>query len=61
METFKLTIIRLVLGFIPGIGGLFWIAIMFDVLPVKYWNWGSVTLSIIHMAYLILFLDNFNK
>jgi len=41
------------MGLIPGIGGLFLMAIVFDYVDVKYWRYWCPVIMVIHLAYYV--------
>lgn len=46
-------ILRIVLGFIPGIGSLFLLGFIFDYVHMKYWYPLVGILMMIYMSYLL--------
>jgi hypothetical protein len=54
MENKYINVWRIVLGFIPWIGGLYILAIFMDILNIKYWRNMSIVVSILHVIYSIL-------
>lgn len=52
-EPIHLHIIRFMLSFIPGIGGLFLMAIMFDFVPIRRWKYYTWAIMMVHCAYML--------
>lgn len=49
-----INLLRAILGLIPGIGGLFLLAIAFDYTKMSHWKYWAIGIMIIHCAYLII-------